>query len=65
MSERKIKEFVKEEKLGGYVECSALVGGDEIEEVFQTGARLSLIQLGVLQPTDSKPTPEKGVCHIC
>lgn len=64
MSERKIRELIKEEKLDGYVECSALVGGDKIEEVFQTSVRLSLLQLGVTDPDNLKSETERRKCTI-
>ena len=63
MSERKIKDIVREEKLDGYVECSALAnGGEKIDDVFQSAARLSLIQLGITsEPEDTTSKSENGL----
>ena len=68
VSERKIKDIVREEKLDGYVECSALAnGGEKIDDVFQSAARLSLIQLGVTsEPEDTASKSENGLgCSLC
>ena len=68
VSERKIKDIVREEKLDGYVECSALAnGGEKIDDVFQSAARLSLIQLGVTsEPEDRASKSENGLgCSLC
>ena len=63
VSERKIKDIVREEKLDGYVECSALAnGGEKIDDVFQSAARLSLIQLGITsEPEDTTSKSENGL----
>ena len=63
VSERKIKDIVREEKLDGYVECSALAnGGEKIDDVFQSAARLSLIQLGITsEPEDTASKGENGL----
>ena len=66
VSERKIKDIVREEKLDGYVECSALAnGGEKIDDVFQSAARLSLIQLGITsEPEDTASKGENGLACI-
>ena len=68
VSERKIHELVKAEKLGGYVECSALLGGEKVEEVFQASVKLSLIRLGVTNAenvgSDSKKETKKTIKDI-
>ena len=67
MSERRIREIVKELKFDGYVECSALKGGDKLEEVFQTAVRLSLIKLGVVEDDTAAIETEdrRKMCCVC
>ena len=62
MSEKRIKELVKESKFDGYIECSALKGGDKLEEVFHTTGRLSLVKLGILEPLP-EPVEDKKMCR--
>ena len=67
VEEKQIHELVKEEILDGYVECSALRGGEKVNEVFQKAGRLSLIQLGVIakpEPDDEKPKGNNKKCNI-
>ena len=65
---------MKELKFDGYVECSALEGGDKLDEVFQTAVRLSLIKLGMIEDPNEKHESEernhrlkniKERCCIC
>lgn len=53
---------MKESKFDGYIECSALKGGDKLEEVFHTAGRLSLVKLGKLEPLP-EPVPDPSVCR--
>lgn len=39
---RKILRLVKDEKLSGYVETSAMSGGDDVDQVFTEAARIVL-----------------------
>ena len=67
MSERRIRDLVKELKFDGYVECSALQGGDKLDDVFQTAVRLSLIKLGVVEDdTATNETEDRRKrCCVC
>jgi len=62
VSEKRIRQLVKESKFDGYIECSALKGGDKLEEVFHTAGRLSLVKLGKLEPLP-EPVPDSSVCR--
>jgi small GTP-binding protein len=71
VQEKKIEDFVRKQKIDGYVECSAMTDTESVKKVFEKACKLGLTQVsGIMieddpaDTVDAKPDDGKCPCTI-